>query len=122
MLEKLLFDIKMLAQQRDAKWHEIKKYIQDKNYSLKDRWALFVEINKIKFIIIFDGLYFSPQSIKKEINWYDDFYLERNQTQSLVNFIEIIEEDISKDFTKEEILLLKEEILQNGYTHFLMDW
>jgi hypothetical protein len=104
------------------------EYIQDKTIPMENRWEVFLEApsdwkNHESYIQHFDV---EKKLISREISWYDDFYIEKNETVHMENVIERLEEDL-EDFekhgwTKDLISELKEEILQTNLGSFNYDW
>lgn len=91
---------------------------KDKSIPLEERWDAYILIQPY---LKTASVYWSPESIEKdhEISWYDDFYLEKDETMQLNNdFIERVE---GKHWTV-DIDELKEEILDYGYRSFENYW
>lgn len=100
----------------------LQESIKDKSEPLEDRWNIYLLIQPY---LKTDGVYWSPESIEKnrEISWFDDFYLEKDETMQLdAEFIERVEDKIKEDGWEVDIDELKEEILAYGYGSFENDW
>jgi hypothetical protein len=121
------------------------KTIADKSIPLADRWKLFVDApsdmrGNQPWIV-----HFEIEETLGEINWYDDFYLDRRAEQDMIEFVNEAEEAIKEreedeeadDFAaywerafeahglevvKKAIEDLKEEILESNLGSFVMDW
>lgn len=93
----------------------------DKSISLERRWSIYVEIQPF---LETDSSY---QDFKElgDVSWYDDFYLERGETQQLdQDFVTKCTSKFKMDKTRQDSL--KEEILEyackEGYGSFENDW
>jgi hypothetical protein len=98
-----------------------KHYLTNKEFSLEERWQLYLLIRPFLKI---DGVYWTSDVLNsdREVSWYDDFYLERGETQELdEDFVKRALQKFSVDENS-----LKEEILEyatkEGYRGFENDW
>lgn len=105
-------------------------YIQDKSIALEERWKAFCEApadwkNTDGYIV-----HFAVEKALKEnggeISWYDDFYIEKNETVHLINVIERLEDEIESfeelGWNSDLIKQFKEEILEKNLASFDYDW
>ena len=70
-------------------------YIKDTTISIENRWEVFIEApsdwkNKKSFIQHFNV---EKKLKNKEISWYDDFYIEKNETVDMQIIVESLESD-----------------------------
>lgn len=120
----------MLEEIREYKNNSLSKryveYIRDKSIPLNDRWEVFKEApkdwkNQSNWVQQFE-----VERKLGEISWYDDFYIEKNQTVDMVDIVERLEDDptrfFNKGWTLELIVEFKEEILQENISSFNYDW
>jgi hypothetical protein len=111
---------------------KIKTTFTNSTESLNTRWSLFK-------LAVDHGVYrkenswalhFKTLENKKGFCWYDTFGIDRLTTVDLVAIVAILEEDYDErtkkslglDWSPEDTAALKEEILQQGYSHFVYDW
>lgn len=107
-------------------------FIKDKTINLNLRWSVYISmptdfLKRESYILHFDVEKFLPT---KEISWYDDFYIERNETVVMVDIIETLYDrvrnpenyDADQIWSSELIDDFKEEILQRELSCFRMDW
>lgn len=109
-----------------------KSIISNKDLSIEERW------NALEYSILKD-IYRRYDSClcrlneldKYGITFYDDLYIERHQTMSMLDLIERVYENRSTEgysskkslnFDKVDMDALKLEILDSGITHFKYDW
>jgi hypothetical protein len=108
---------------------ELETNIKDLTKPLETRWSLF------KLAVDHDVyckenswvLHFKTLESKKGFCWYDTFYIHRHETVDLIDTIANLEEDYDEesyglDWSPKDTAALKEEILQQGYSHFVYDW
>ncbi len=98
----------------------IQEILKDKSQDLESRWKMYLEIRPYLKV---EGSYMTFKTLEaiREVSWYDDFYLEKGETQHLDgDFIERAVEEFDLDDT--QVISLKEEILQSGYGAFENDW
>lgn len=105
-------------------------YIQDKSIDLEERWEVFCKAptdwkEKDSYIVHFQV----EKALKAnggEISWYDDFYIEKNETIHLMNVIERLEEETETfeelGWNSELIKQFKEEVLEKNLASFDYDW
>lgn len=91
-------------------------YLKNKNLPLEDRWNLFVE-NKNLFPIDNYIMHFKELD-SNNIDYYDDFGYEKYQLVPLVELIESLDDG----WPDVNLNNLKEEILEKGYSGFIVDW
>lgn len=117
-----------IAEAMKAMQLEMVEYFKDKSIPLAERWEVFSEATgNGTFDRIEPWVMHIPIFEEMNLNWYDDFYIERNQlvefnflvNESIPDCIEFSEGDVWKDF---DIDALKEEILQLGFSGFRNDW
>ena len=100
----------------------LQESIKDTDVSLEERWQIYLLIQPY---LKTDSCYWSPKSIEKnhEISWFDDFYLEKEETLQLDDdFIERVENKVDENDWDVDINELKEEIMAYGYGSFENDW
>lgn len=107
-------------------------FIKNKDIDLNLRWKIFKEmppdfLKQENYMVHFNVENKLPGG---EIGWYDDMYIERYQTVSMVGLIESLEDKLTEpDLYRPEqvwpidlINEFKEEILQKELSSFVMDW
>jgi hypothetical protein len=117
---------------RDYKNNSLKQrfveYIKDVSIPLESRWEAFLEApmdwkEQQSYVVNFQ---IERKLKSREISWYDDFYIEKNETVVMENIIERIEEDLDSfsenGWNLELIQEFKEEILQKNIGSFDWDW
>lgn len=99
---------------------DLKVFLVDKDYQLDERWRIFKKASELGLLETNSySLDFKILEDKK-INIGEDVYIDRYQTYDLANLIGTWR--IAEKLTKEEIDILKEEILACGYGSFVYDW
>lgn len=103
--------------------------LADSSIPLYDRWEAFTilsEHNKLPTSGWYTEALLDILSPTKEINLYDDFYMERHSVRNHVDFLEHIEDYRTEgDFeyiTDDSITAWKEAVLKQGYQGFTFDW
>ena len=100
-------------------------YIKDTSIPLADRWKVFFEAptdfkNHKSYIEHFASEKLLPNA---EISWYDDFYVEKNETVDMFDMVVNMEEKEGEDgYSPEVIAAFKEEILKKNLGSFDYDW
>ncbi len=117
---------------RDYKNNSLKNryisYIQDKSIPMAERWEAFCEapVDWKQQKSYVEHFHVENKLKNREISWYDDFYIEKNETVVMGNIIERLEEELedfsSNGWTKEIIEEFKEEILSKNLGSFDWDW
>lgn len=114
----LLNELNRLEKLTNEVTDKVKAYVQDISIPLDNRWELFIKSDlgeEIRFVEDFGPL--------GNVYEYYDFFFDRNQTVDLASFIANIEEGVySIKITKEEINIIKEEILGKFIKSFIYDW
>jgi len=124
----------------------LQSVLKDKTIPLKDRWSMLDEAEELGAYVKIKRYYFMPELMKqRKVHYFCDLEIEKYRTISLIELIDewmtqyqdpqdpeeaaIIAEfgdDADKishlSFTDEELDQMREEILQSGYTGFIMDW
>ena len=99
--------------------------ITDKNIPLDERWNVFTKAPSFWQEHDLSVPSFSIEA-EREINWYDDFNIEKRETVDLIDIIKQLEEDIKRGFatgwTLELANQLKEDILKQNLGSFEYDW
>ena len=106
-------------------------YIANQDISLEERWEVFCEApidwkNDNSYVVSFDV----EKSLRKkgyELSWYDDFYIEKNETVIMQEIVERIKESLDEELKElgwsEELLNdFKNEILAKNLGSFDYDW
>ncbi|BAU39976.1 hypothetical protein [Ralstonia phage RSP15] len=134
-LNKIGFFTQLFAayeKQQQQLLEDFQAVITDQTYPLEQRWELWVSAPKN--FKKHNPYYVDFETIKCEVSWYDDFNVERHETFFMVDMISQIEERrewhpnfLKGQFAdtpegKEQINLLKEEILQKNVMCFDFDW
>lgn len=96
------------------------KYIKNKSIPVDERWELFKQ-NSERFPIHTWILHFEELE-KNDIEYYDTFGYERYTTVDICDMIESLDDDFNSDDDDIDFNKLKEEILQRGYSRFVLDW
>jgi len=103
---------------------DLKEFLTNKDLNLDERWEAYCKACDCGIIHYYYSCYYSHKILDdKDFNHYDDLCMERYETISFVDFIERLSED-DQDYTKEEINIIKEDILQNESSSkgFEYDW
>jgi len=112
MLEAQIGNLKLMS---DQVKDNLKKYVQDTNEPLEDRWKLFVDSDlgdDDKFIEDFDGLDFDDVVAIRDYDKYESVNLTR-----LVN--DRLEDE---GYEPERIIRIKESILKKFIKSYRVDW
>jgi hypothetical protein len=114
--------IKEYNKQKEVLRTEIKRYVQDKSFPLEERWKLFIESElgtesswTVHFSVL-DG---------KDVSYYDDFYIEKYQTTTVKDLVDMIGDKEPEDnmfLTDGELNSLKEDILKQFIWSWKEDW
>lgn len=103
-------------------------YFATKSEPLEDRWKLFgLLTNYLPVETYGDG---HVSVFGEHVSLYDDFNIERHQTESYVSLLSLLapdewqtQEDLDeKGFTVEKLVKWKEMVLAGGYGSFTYDW
>lgn len=89
----------------------INEFIKNKDIPLEERWALFKKLPEEFSVCTYwtgTSSFDSP---------YDDFYMERHETRLVSQLPSYLEREDEAD-----IEILKEQLLQDGYTQVIYDW
>lgn len=100
------------------------EYLKDKNIPVNDRWEVYstvVDRNILKNNEIYGDGHIDILSSDREITLYDDFYIEKYQTESFTSMYAKIPE-LDDDLDQDVIDEWREAVLQSGYTSFTYDW
>jgi len=112
--------------------------IKKQSVPLAKRWELFeFAVEKKLFVNINSYAHSKILESNPNFSWYDDFNIERRETNTFVNIIDMLEDKLADALdpaytwttldkclckTVEEINALKEEFLASGYSGFTYDW
>ena len=97
----------------------LKQFVVNKNYSLEDRWEVFIESD----LGDISGCVESPPGIDwNRITLYDDFYKDRYATVLAVDMLYRINDDESGKFKDFDEVAFKEFFLQEFKKGFIHDW
>lgn len=111
------------------------EYIKETSVPLEQRWSDFCLAVKrgVYHNVDSGGGYYQVLDNLSGFSWYDSLHIDRYQTVDLVDLIKMLEEELkanriesleTKSLPTEQSQIddLKEEILQDGYSHFILDW
>lgn len=111
------------------------EYIKETSVPLEQRWSDFCLAVKrgIYHNVDSGGGHYKVLDNLAGFSWYDSLYIDRYKTVDLVDLIKRLEEELKGNQIKRletkslptkqsQIDELKEEILQDGYSHFILDW
>lgn len=102
----------------------LESYIKDKNVPLEDRWEVYSTLpahyfDESRWVMDYDFA-------GTDIVWHDDLYMEKYETVDNLVIIERIENKLEYEKlnggTEEDILQLKEDMLQSGIRRWTYDW
>lgn len=102
----------------------IRNKLLDKFISVEDRWEMYLLIRPYLKV---DSCYHDFRTLEeiREVSWYDDFYLEREETMELDDDF-IIKATKEFDLNTEQVNALRTEVLEyayeKGYGAFKNDW
>ncbi len=125
-------EIDRFARQRVQLAEDVKRYIARKDVRLDLRWNTYVTACNARLLEYAEWQQSLPTLDRLDVNWYDDFYIDRYQT---VDWPELVNdqilckdedpEDVDEEWAAKFFPLadqIKEEILATGYAGFSNDW
>ena len=98
---------------------ELEKYLSNTSIDLEERWLVFCTAptaikNREDYVHTFKW-----ENEHGVIDWYDDFYIAKHET---VYMDELVDFMVENDFTQEQLIDMKEEVLECNLHSFEMDW
>ena len=101
--------------------------LKNKDLDLDERWAAYVDLVNDSVITkteLYGDGYIDTLG---DFTLYDDFYVERHETETFINILErlqdkMADEDDDELTTPEKIIEWKEKVLASGYASFEHDW
>lgn len=109
-------------------------FLKDQTQPLEERWEAYKAIAQYLTIDPYITNDCIREAFGENTSLYDDFYIEKYQTVKYTEFVENLEEnlqvaleyrgpeDVSVDYTREEIDKLRELVLASDKQGFVMDW
>lgn len=101
--------------------------LKNKDLDLDERWAAYVDLVNDSVITkteLYGDGYIDTLG---DFTLYDDFYVERHETETFINILERLQEKMDDEdddelTTPEKIIEWKEKVLASGYASFEHDW
>lgn len=124
MSETMLEKLERIITTKKLITDELVAYFKNNDIPLEERWEaykyaidknVFNEINSWSYEVKVRAF------AHNNLSWYDDFNIERYQTITFPEVVDMID-DYDIDFSEEDIIELKEEFLQTGNSGFCNDW
>lgn len=113
-------DIRELKGVRDYVVESCLCYIQDSELPLDQRWDIFTQIHE--FLPSSDW-HISFESLGTDWSWYDNMYVDRYQTVTLVELADRVRyRHDCNEWDHINLDDLKEEILATGFGRFINNW
>ncbi len=100
---------------QDEKNRKVHEIIRDKSYPLDERWDLYELAVSENYLVEVDGYYFLPGHLSEleDVGFYGE---NRHGTYGWWDILE------DRDYTDEEIIVIKEDILKDGSSEWTYDW